>query len=106
DIKKQQKMKREKLRKLQKKYGQITFERYSQALKKLADPSSFKKQDDISCEKNIVELYLKQNPTATEKQLELPEEELSDEELADLEGIQAPRGEATSVPANASISSP
>lgn len=86
EVKKQRKLQKEKLKKLQKKYGKITFDRYSEAVKNLAE-ASLKKPDDINREKNIVELYLKQNPTATEKQLDLEvlDGDLSDDDLTDIE---------------------
>lgn len=69
-IKTQNKSKRDRLRKLQKKYGQLTFDRYCEALKLLGD-ELLNNEEDINREKNIVDLYLKQNPNETEKHLDV-----------------------------------
>jgi hypothetical protein len=84
---KRKKAQKEKLKKLQHKYGQLTFDRYSQALKLVAEGTYQGQADKLNAEKNIIELYLKQNPTAVEKQLQLPQvdEVGSDEELEDLD---------------------
>ena len=86
-VKEQNKQQREKLKKLQKKYGKITLDRYSQALKVLAENLGSSKTDDLNREKNIIQLYLKQNPIATDKQLDLQEDEIcaDEDDLKDLE---------------------
>ncbi len=88
EIKKQKRAQRNRLRKLQKKYGQVTFDRYSEALRILNDPS-VTTADDINREKNIVDLYIKQNPNATEKHLdvEIIDEDLSDGDMEDIDEI-------------------
>jgi len=87
--KKQKKSQQNKLKKIQKKYGKISFERYSEALNSLSD-SSLSRTEDINREKNIVDLYLKQNPNTTEKHLDIDiiDEELSDDDMEDIEDME------------------
>lgn len=91
DAKKKEKNHKEKLKKLQKKYGQISFEKYSKALKKITQEYDLLKQDEINHEKNIIELYLKQNPQITENQLDVFNEDISDDNISDLEDLEQNR---------------
>jgi hypothetical protein len=77
---------REKLRKLQKKYGKISFERYSEALVNLSAEIIINK-DSYQHEKNIVDLYLKQNITHNEIQIDDLEADLDD--LNNLDDLEA-----------------
>ena len=75
-----------KLRKLQKKVGSITVDRCYEALTKLND-GSLTDPDAINREKNLVDLYFRQNPNAStaERQLEVASDE--DEDSGNLESL-------------------
>lgn len=71
EVKKQKKAKKKRLAKLQHKYGMISFEKYSQALKNLSETSNLL-ADEIQYFSNLRDLYIKQHPELTiEKQLDL-----------------------------------
>lgn len=84
DIKKQKKLKSDRLKKLQKKYGLITLERYTDALKNLTD--STLKEDQINHERNITDLYIKQNSLPIEQTIDVDESD-TDDEIVDIEKI-------------------
>ncbi len=90
DITKQKKSQRDKMKKLQKKHGKITFERYSQALTTLSNLSTIK-QDVSNREKNIIDLYIHQNPNIIEKRLDIDNnlsdfsDETSDSDMEDID---------------------
>ncbi len=87
NVKKQKKAKRDKLKNLEKKYGTITLERYTEALKKITSTTvSPQTEAEINHEKNIADLYTMQNRHLSEKTLDV-EQELSDrdEDISDIE---------------------
>lgn len=75
------KKKNGKLRQLKKKYGIITQERWTQALKNISENTLSK--DEIIHERHIVELYVKQTGHVVEQTIK--EESESDGELVDIE---------------------
>jgi len=77
---KQLKAQRDKLKKLQKKLGKVSFEKYLEAQKTISEATKETRADHLNQAKNVVELYLKQNPQQTEKQLDLEVISSSDEE--------------------------
>lgn len=88
DAKKKERNQKTKLNKLQKKLGQISFERYSEALKFLSNLPESVKENEINREKNIMDLYLKQNPPVVEKQLDFYEDDLSNQSDLDCDDIE------------------
>jgi hypothetical protein len=83
DVKSQKKAKILKLRRLQKKYGIISLEQYTEALKHVSDASLT--PDQIHHERNVIDLYLKQNSHLVEKMVEIETDDLD----GDLEPLQS-----------------
>lgn len=77
----------EKMKKLQKKYGKVTLERYSEALKHLSEAK--KLPSDLQHERNLTDLYLKQNPPV-EAQIEKLDDDtdMNESVMEDLEKPQ------------------
>jgi hypothetical protein len=88
DVKKQKKIKHRKLKLLEKKYGQISRERYAEALHQLSLTTSPLTVNQKGHEQNIADLYILQNSHITETVLEPDSlEDTEDlEDLGDLEG--------------------
>ncbi len=91
EVSKHKKQLKDKMKKLQQKYGQVSLERYGQALKLVSEADDKVNPTVLNQEKNVIALYLKQNPNAVEKQLNLTSDptttnhEDTEDELHDLE---------------------
>lgn len=88
EVKQEKKRKHDKLKRLQKKYGQITVQRWTDALKIIYDFENGLNDklsaSDYCHERNIVDLYNKQNAT----QLELNDNILDTENIDDLSDLE------------------
>jgi hypothetical protein len=86
NVKKQKKKQHDKIRKLNKKFGNISLERYTEALAILNNTSAT--QDVISNARNIADLYLYQTKTLQEVKLDVGSD-ADDDDTGDLVDLDA-----------------